>query len=109
MNKIGLFQFSQESAFPKMNKDESNRQFMTCSGDMYILIWDLLKPEQEAEGGAQQVQAMQDEVNTYSKKEKKKITYSVANHFYLLGGTTKSKTKNFNLGPFESQKYNGTR
>ena len=71
MSKIGPFQFSQESAFPKMNKDESNRQFMTCSGDMYILIWDLLKPEQEAEGGAQQVQAMQDEVNTYSKKKKK--------------------------------------
>ena len=67
MSKIGPFQFSQESAFPKMNKDESNRQFMTCSGDMYILIWDLLKPEQEAEGGAQQVQAMQDEVNTYLK------------------------------------------
>ena len=71
-----------------MNKDESNRQFMTCSGDMYILIWDLLKPEQEAEGGAQQVQAMQDEVNTYSKKKKKKkkkkITYSVADHCFLL-------------------------
>ena len=62
ITEICLFQFSQESAFPKMNKDESNRQFMTCSGDMYILIWDLLKPEQEAEGGAQQVQAMQDEV-----------------------------------------------
>ena len=37
--------FSQESAFPKVNQDEDNRQFITCAAEMYILVWDFLKPD----------------------------------------------------------------
>lgn len=29
--------FSNESAFPKVNQDEENRQFITCAADMFIL------------------------------------------------------------------------
>ena len=47
-----------------MNKNEENRQFITCSGDMYVLIWDLLKPDQDSEG-PQPVQAMTDEVRDH--------------------------------------------
>lgn len=44
--------FSQESAYPKVNQDEENRQFITCAADMYILVWDLLAPQSDdVEGG----------------------------------------------------------
>ena len=46
-----------------MNKNEENRQFITCSGDMYVLIWDLLKPEQDTDAPAQAAPAMAEEVN----------------------------------------------
>ena len=39
--------FSQESAFPKVNQDEDNRQFITCAAEMFILVWDFLKPSSE--------------------------------------------------------------
>ena len=45
-----------------MNKNEENRQFITCSGDMYVLIWDLLKPEQDTDAPAQAAPAMAEEV-----------------------------------------------
>ena len=48
-----------------MNKHEENRQFITCSGDMYVLIWDLLKPEQDTDAPAQAAPAMAEEVTTY--------------------------------------------
>ena len=37
--------FSQESAFPKVNQDEDNRQFITCAAEMWVLVWDFLKPD----------------------------------------------------------------
>ena len=37
--------FSQESAFPKVNQNEENRQFITCAAEMFILVWDFLKPD----------------------------------------------------------------
>ena len=37
--------FSQESAFPKVNQDEDNRQFITCAAEMYVLVWDFLRPD----------------------------------------------------------------
>ena len=45
-----------------MNKHEENRQFITCSGDMYVLIWDLLKPEQDTDAPAQPTAAIAEEV-----------------------------------------------
>ena len=46
--------FSQESAFPKVNQDEDNRQFITCAAEMWVLVWDFLKPDagESAMGGA---------------------------------------------------------
>ena len=44
--------FSQESAYPKVNQEEENRQFITCAADMYILVWDLLAMQSDdVEGG----------------------------------------------------------
>ena len=45
-----------------MNKHEENRQFITGSGDMYVLIWDLLKQEQDTDASAQAAPAMAEEV-----------------------------------------------
>ena len=56
-----------------MNKNEENRQFITCSGDMYVLIWDLLKPEQDTDAPAQAAPAMAEEV-----------TNSISMYNYLL-------------------------
>ena len=39
-----MFQFSHESAYPKTNQNERNRQFVTCSSDSYILVWDFRRP-----------------------------------------------------------------
>ena len=39
-----LFQFSRESAHPKTNQNEKNRQFDTCSSDSYILVLDFRRP-----------------------------------------------------------------
>ena len=48
-----ILQFSHESAYPKVNQDEDNRQFITCAADMFILVWDLLAPPtDDSEGGA---------------------------------------------------------
>ena len=43
--------FSQESAFPKVNQDEDNRQFITCAAEMYILVWDFFRPDSTGERG----------------------------------------------------------
>ena len=44
--------FSNESAFPKVNQNENNRQFITCAADMFILVWDFLRPASDGgEGG----------------------------------------------------------
>ena len=40
--------FSQESAFPKVNQNEENRQFITCASEMFILVWDFLAPDTPA-------------------------------------------------------------
>ena len=45
-----------------MNKHEENRQFITCSGDMYVLVWDLLKPDQDTDAPAQAAPAIAEEV-----------------------------------------------
>ena len=80
-----------------MNKHEENRQFITCSGDMYVLIWDLLKPEQDTDAPAQPTTAIAEEViHNYGShffrflifREKRKIL----SHF---SRKTKKKRKKF--------------
>ena len=56
--------FSQESAFPKVNQDEDNRQFITCAAEMFILVWDFLRPS--SEGGDKEM--MEEDVPVVKKK-----------------------------------------
>ena len=61
--------FSHESAYPKVNQDEDNRQFITCAADMFILVWDLLAPPTEdGEGGAGGGENIDEEVVAASRK-----------------------------------------
>lgn len=45
---VFFFQFSYDSAYPKLNTRETQRQFITCAAESYILVWDLRRPPAES-------------------------------------------------------------
>ena len=68
-----------------MNKHEENRQFITCSGDMYVLIWDLLKPEQDTDAPAQAAPAMAEEVTHSINMYNYRLIIHINNSINFLG------------------------
>ena len=69
-------QFSHESAYPKQNPNPQMRQFITCSAESYILIWDLKKPPAEIKPQHATIAPIDDEDSddVFEEEEEKKET-----------------------------------